>query len=165
MLARPERHNMERIQDYVEVFDPVVDVTEDVYRAIYNIYRASDTMWHTIKAMTSIGKTLAYLRLMEENNESVFIIAALSNILKNETNERAIALSLNVMKMPSLEEIKEGIPDKIWRNIIRLYKNRGHFPAHPYIHDILKEQDIPVRSSIEKSAMVFLLYQENQPFF
>jgi hypothetical protein len=56
---------MERVQGYVEVFDPVEDVTEDVYRAIYNAYCATDTMWlwYIIKAMASIGKTTAYLRL------------------------------------------------------------------------------------------------------
>jgi len=143
MLARPKRNNVEKMQGYEEAFDTLEDVAEDVYQSIYNAYRSTDVMWYIIKAMTSSGKTTAYLRLIKENNNAVFLISALTNILKDEIYERAVAMGLNVMKTPSLEEIKDKIPDDVWRKIMWYYKNGLPFSVHLYIHDILQERNIP----------------------
>jgi hypothetical protein len=143
MLHRPKRGKMERIPGYVEEFASVEDVQEDVYRAIHRAYQAVDAKWHIIKAMTAIGKTTSYLRLMAENPTDRFCVASPTNILKNEIYEKAVKSGLNVMKTPSLEEIKGEMPAKIWKHISRLYKNGRHRSVHPYIYETLKKKDIP----------------------
>ena len=143
MLSRPKRGKPERISSYVEEFDSLSNVQDDVYRAIYEAYLSNGYKWNVVKAMTSAGKTTAYLRLMAENPDARFLIAAPTNILKNQIYDDACKAKINVMKTPSLEEIKKEIPSKVWNFISRLYKNGQHRSVHPYIAEVLKKNDIP----------------------
>lgn len=52
-------------------------------------------------------------------------------------------MKINVMKTPSLEQIKDEMPDEVWEHISRLYKGGQYRSVHPYIHEILKKEDIP----------------------
>ena len=143
MLSRPKRGKMERLSGYVEDFAPLEDVQEDVYRIINKAYRANDVMRHIIKAMTGSGKTTAYKRIMSENPTDSFAIAAPTNILKNQVYNDAVEMGLNVMKTPSLEEIKDEMPAKVWNTIISFYQNGRHGSVHPFIYETLKKKDIP----------------------
>jgi hypothetical protein len=141
--VKPKRGMMERMPGYAEKFYAVEDVEADVYRAVHTAYRATGRMLETVKAQTAIGKTTAYLKLMTENPTDRFLIAAPTNILKNEIYVKAHNLGMDVSKTPSLEEIKNEIPSKAWKHIQRLYKTGRHRSVHPYIFETLKKKDIP----------------------
>jgi hypothetical protein len=80
---------------------------------------------------------------MAENPNSRFLIAAPFNILKDQIYKDAKKRGINVMKTPSLEEIKDEIPDKVWKHIASLYKNGRYRSVHPYICRVLKKKKIP----------------------
>ena len=52
-------------------------------------------------------------------------------------------MKINVLKTPSLEQIKDEMPDEVWDHISRLYKGGQYRSVHPYIQKILKKEDIP----------------------
>lgn len=52
-------------------------------------------------------------------------------------------MGIEVKKTPSLEQIKDEMPDEVWDHISRLYKGGRYRSVHPYIHKELKKEDIP----------------------
>ena len=72
-----------------------------------------------------------------------FLIAAPTNLLKNEIYLKAKKMGVNVRKTPSLEEIKDDIPRKVWKRIQRYYAAGQYGFVHPYIAETLKKEDIP----------------------
>lgn len=144
LLFRPKRGIMERLPGYEEAIEDDVSVVEqDVYRATYKAYRAGKAGVYVIKAMTGAGKTTTYLFLMLENPGGKFLIVAPTNLLKNEIFIKAIGKGIDVVMTPSLEEIKDEMPSEIWDEIEWLYKTGRHRSVHPYIHEVLKRNDIP----------------------
>ena len=147
--VRPKRGTLERIIGYQETFDTVDSVKEDVYRAIHKAHLTYDKLIQIIKAMTGIGKSTTYLNLMSEYPEKRFLVAAPTNLLKNEIYANATRMALDVGRTPSLEEIKAEIPPNIWKNIQWLYKIGRHRFVYAYIIEILKKcetqrkKDIP----------------------
>ena len=139
----PKRGTIEPLLDYQTTYYSLEEVQEDTYHAIHNAYFSNEKRIHVIKAMTSVGKTTSYLRLMSENPFDHFLIAAPTNLLKNEIYERALKMNLNVKMTPSLEEIKDGLPKKVWRQIQRFYASGQHHLIHPYLHNLLKKENIP----------------------
>ena len=59
---------------------------------------------------------------MEEHPNVRFLIAAPTNLLKNEIHSKAKKKGLSVCVTPSLESIKEKIPYPYWKHIQQLYK-------------------------------------------
>lgn len=140
--VRPKRGLMEKLPDYHEKFYPIEEVQKDTYNAIHRAYKADGSKFHIIKSMTGAGKSHSYLRLMAENPDSRFLIAAPTNLLKNEIYSKAHNMGIDVMKTPSLDEIKEEIPSNVWNKINNLYKSGNHKAVHPYIHDISAKKNI-----------------------
>ena len=138
-----KRGTMEKIANFPEVFYDIADVEKDLDRAINKAYHSSDDLWHIIKAQTAAGKTNTFFKLMENNPDSRILIAAPTNILKNQIYEDADKRGLNVIKTPSLEELRGEIPSDIQRRIDYLYKTGRHRAVHSYINDTLKKEDIP----------------------
>ena len=97
---------MERLPGYSEKFYSIEDVQDDTYKAISKAYHAEDTKIHIIKSQTGAGKSHSYLQLMSENPDHRFLVAASTNLLKNELYHKAIQMDIEVRKTPSLEEIK-----------------------------------------------------------
>ena len=141
--VRPKPGMMERIPGYREEFYSLEEVQDDTYAAISRAYRAEDTKIHIIKSQTGAGKSYSYLQLMSENPDHRFLIAAPTNLLKDEIYYKAKGLDIAVCKTPSLEQIKDELPDKIRKNINRFYKSGQHRLVHPYIEKILRAKDIP----------------------
>lgn len=141
--AHPKRSTAEKVSGYSEKFYPLPQVQEDTYDAIYKAYRAEGNNIHVIKAQTAIGKTSSYLRLILEHHEDSFLIAAPTNLLKNEIFDKANSMGIKICKTPSLEEIKDEIPDKIWRHIQWLYQTGQHRAVHSYINQTLEKNNIP----------------------
>jgi hypothetical protein len=107
--ASLRRGTMEMVPGYEETFSSVVEVEQDVRRAIEEAYHAKGTGWYIVKAMTAIGKSSAFLGIMSDNPQDRFLIAVPTNILKTEIYEKAVRLGIEVMMTPSLEEIKGKI--------------------------------------------------------
>ena len=134
---------MERLTNYVEVFHPREEVEKDVEQAIFNAHRTHGIMMQVIKAQTSSGKTTSYKKLVEANPSERFIIAAPTNLLKDQVFDDMMKMGLNVIKTPSLEAIKEEMPEKVRRHIAHLYRIGRHRMVHPYIIETVKKKDIP----------------------
>lgn len=98
---------------------------------------------YIIKALTGAGKSHSYLRLMAENPNDRFLIAAPTNLLKNEIYHKAHKMGIDAAKTPSLDEIKADIPSNIWHKIERLYKSGKHNAVQSYIDDVLSKKNIP----------------------
>ena len=149
--VRPKRGTMERVSGYQEQFYSIEEVQDDTFDAISRAYKAKCNRVYVIKAMTSIGKSTSYLRLISENPECRFLVAAPTNLLKEELHDRARKLGINVRRTPSLEQIKDKIPDRIWEHIQSLYKSGQRKKVHEYIHEVLVRADIPcLRKYIKK---------------
>jgi hypothetical protein len=141
--AKPKLHTMERIPNYSEVFHPIDDVVADVRRCIEEAVSAPGIGWHIIKAQPAIGKTEIYLDIAASDMSKRFLIAAPTNILKRSIYNRAVRKNIPVMVTPSLEEIKDEVPRKIWEHITYLYKSGTPHLVHPFINEVLMKKNIP----------------------
>lgn len=139
--VKPKYHKMERLSNCEERLFPIEEAEKDVRHKIEAAVCANDTKWHIIKAQTAIGKTEIYLRLMKESDKR-FLIAVPTNILKDDVCQRACNMNIDVMTTPSLDEIKDEMPDEIWEHIQHLYRTGESKKVYPYINKVLKEQDI-----------------------
>lgn len=72
-----------------------------------------------------------------------FLIAAPTNLLKNEIHSKAKKKGLSVCVTPSLESIKEKIPYPYWKHIQQLYKIGKSGEVDHYIKEILKKEKCP----------------------
>ena len=131
--VHPRPGMMERIPGYREEFHPIEEVQDDTYEAISRAFRAEDTKVHVIKSQTGAGKSHSYLQLMADNPEERFLIAVPTNRLKDEICRKADRMGIDVRKTPSLEEIKDEIPSKVWKRIQRLRDGGQHKAVHSYI--------------------------------
>ena len=141
--AHIRRGVMEKISGYQEIFYSMEEMQDDTYEAINRAYRADDKQFQIVKSMTAAGKSTSYLKLMSEHPEDRFLIAAPTNLLKDEIYEKARKMGIKVMKTPSLEQIKDEMPDDVWHNINKLYTGGRHRSVHPYIYEMLKKKKIP----------------------
>lgn len=141
--VHPKRGGMEPIAGYHEEYVSMEEMQEDVYNAIHRAFYSGDKKFHIIKAQVGAGKSYSYLKLMTEYTDARFLIAVPTNLLKREIYEAAKKLGIRIIVTPSLEEIKDEIPDRIWKNIQRLYKKGQHYLVHRYIQKELKKEDIP----------------------
>lgn len=137
-----ERGSMEPIVGYNEGFCSIDEMQEDVYRAIRRALFSTGKKAYVIKAQVGSGKSHSYLKLMKEHDEQRFIVAVPTNLLKREIYKKAKGLGIEIMVTPSLEEIKDEIPDNIWNRIQKLYKRGRYRLVHTYIHKKLEKEDI-----------------------
>lgn len=143
ITATPHSNSMEKDPYCDEKYYSLEEAQEDVYNAILNAYRSTDDLIHIIKAQVGIGKTHSYLRIMDENPNVRFLIAAPTNLLKNEIYKKARGMNIDVYKTPSLEEIKDKLPQKVWKKIQWYYKRGLHSLVHTYIQHVLAQSNIP----------------------
>lgn len=141
--AKPKRNLIERIPGYQEEFCSLEEMQEDVYNAILRAYHAEDTKVYVIKAGVGSGKSYSYLKIMSENPDDCFLVSTPTNLLKDEVGDRAEDGELEVLKTPSLDQIADELPRKVWNYIRRLRKTGRHSEVHPYIQQVLKNEDIP----------------------
>lgn len=137
-----KRRSMEKIAGYHETFCSMEEMQNDVYNAISNGLCASGKKFYIIKAMPGAGKSHSYLKLMQEYSDMRFIVAVPTNLLKEEIFEKAKSQGIRVKKTPSLEEIKDEIPDEIWKHIQKLYKRGQYRSVHPYIKKQLEKEEV-----------------------
>jgi len=135
-----QRHGkVEEISGYETRYYSIDEVGEDLFNALQEAFHANDNSIHIIKSQTAAGKTSNYLKLMKNHSSDRFLIAAPTNLLKDEIYEKATKMGIKVMKTLSLQELEDEIPIDIWEHIDYLYKS-GHYRAvHAYIRDLLED--------------------------
>lgn len=141
--ANPSRNLMEIDPNYDVRYCSLEEAQDDVYEVIHDAYAQDDNRIYIIKAQVGIGKSHSYLRIMAENPGERFLIAAPTNLLKNELYKKAKDMEIEVCVTPSLEEIKDEIPLKAWKRIQWLYKRGQHRSVTLYIKKALEKEDIP----------------------
>lgn len=141
--AHPIRNLMEPDPNCDIKYYSLEEAQDDAYDVIHEAYMQNDNRIHIIKAQVGIGKSHSYLRIMEENPGKRFLIAAPTNLLKNELYKKAKAMGSNVCVTPSLEEIKDKIPTKVWKKIQWLYKRGQHCSVALCLKNALENEDIP----------------------
>lgn len=141
--AHPSRNLMEPDPNYNVRYYTLEEAQNDVYEVICHAYMQNDDSIHIVKAQVGIGKSHSYLRIMKEHPDERFLIAAPTNLLKNEIYEKAKAMGIDVCVTPSLDEIKDELPSKVWKRIQRFYM-RGQFRSVvTYIKKVLEKEDVP----------------------
>lgn len=138
-----KRGTMEKLPGYSEQFYSIEDVQDDTYEAINRAFHENSGTFKIIKSMTGAGKSFSYLRLLSENPDARCIIAAPTNLLKDELYKKAKKMGIDVVKTPSLEQISNDIPSNIWFHIQDLYQAGLHRSVHPYIYKKLRKKNIP----------------------
>ena len=141
--VHPKRGSMERVSGCHEEFCSLKEMQDDIYNAVNRAFYASGRQFYIIKAQVGGGKSHSYIKLMKENSDTRFIIAVPTNLLKEEIYENAKSQGIKVRKTPSLEKIKDEIPDEMWEHIQKLYKRGRHRLVHPYIKKRLEKEKIP----------------------
>lgn len=137
------RNQLEKDPDYQEYYYPIEEVQNDIYNAISRAHHASDNRVYVIKAQTGGGKSTSYLQIMEENDNERFLIPAPTNLLKDEIYNKSDRTGIDVSKTPSLEQIKNDIPPKVWKKIQWFYRRGQYGAVQPYINKILEANKIP----------------------
>lgn len=141
LTVHPKRGSVEKVAGYREEFSTLEEMQEDVYHAVKRAFHSCDKKYYIIKAQTGAGKSHSYLRLMQEHPEARFLIAVPTNLLKREIYKKARKQGIKVMLTPSLEEIKDEMPSRIWKKIQGMYKRGLHHLVHPFIKKELEKKD------------------------
>lgn len=141
--ARPRRDSMELDPNYDVNYYSLQEAQNDVYEVIRDAYERSGNGIYIIKAQVGIGKSHSYLQIMKENPDERFLIAAPTNLLKNELYKKAKGMGIDVCMTPSLEEIKDEIPSKIWEKIQGFYGRGQPRSVTSYIKKVVEHEDIP----------------------
>lgn len=135
--AHPGRRFLERDKNFHEVYYPLEEVQRDIRDSISMALSPGGSNFTIISAQTGAGKTFSYLSIMAEHPEMRFLIAAPTNLLKDEIYTKAKKAKLAVCKTPSLESYKDDIPSLYWEHIQWLYKIGKSKEVIPYIKEIL----------------------------
>lgn len=134
---------MERTNSCDEAYYPISEVEEDLMNELYSAFTSDDNNIHVIKAQTAIGKSTAFLKLMADNPNSKVLVAAPTNLLKEELADKAEKNDITIKMTPSLEEIMELIPDSLSCKIENLYACGLGKMVHPLIKRFIAKNDIP----------------------
>ncbi len=141
LTVKPERGTIEKVANYNEIYYPIEEVQKNLTTNLVSAINADDTRWHIIKAQTAAGKTETFLNLME-NSGLKFLIAVPTNKLKRDVESRAEEKGIELMVTPSLDEIKDEIPDDIWDEIEFLREIGQHKRVHSLIRRMAEEERI-----------------------
>jgi len=132
-------------RDIVVLKEPeFVDITSaqsDLYNAFNKAMAADDKKIHIIKAQTSIGKTHMYIDYLK-NADAPCMIAVPTNILKHQVHRECIKAGIDAIKTPSIQEIRDELPQDIYDKIQTLYATGNHKRANIYLKE--KAKEIPV---------------------
>lgn len=139
--VKPKRGEIERLDNYIEVYHSIEEVQEDLVRNLTRAVYAKDKLWHVIKAQTAAGKTEAYLRIMK-TQEGKFLIVVPTNKLKWDVKKRADKMGIDIMVSPSLDEISDEMPEHIWEHIKFLRDTGQHTSVHSFISRMAEEENV-----------------------
>lgn len=158
--VKVKRGTISRLANYQEEYYLIEEVQQDLEEALKRAVDAEDTRWYIIKAQTSMGKTETYLNMMQ-SSEKRFLIVVPTNKLKQDVRRRAKEKGIDVMITPSLDEIKDEIPDHIWQQIQFLRSTGQHVRMHLYINEVAFEEHVDCLQKYLKQLYRFEKYEGN----
>ncbi|MBE6844323.1 MAG: hypothetical protein E7508_01230 [Ruminococcus sp.] len=132
---------MEKLGNYNEVYFPIEEMQEDLFSNLNKAVDSYNTYLHVIKAQTSAGKTEAYLRLMAKADKK-FLIVVPTNKLKRDVKLRADRMGISTEATPSIDEIKDEIPNHIWNKITELRNTGQHSEVYSYICQAAEKENV-----------------------
>lgn len=140
LTAKIKRKDILRIKtpEYVSVSEAYSELEKNFITAL----EAEDTNIHLIKAQTAIGKTRLYINYLQSTNKPC-IIAVPTNMLKHEVYQRCIDAGVDAFMTPSIEDIRNKIPEKVYNHIQKLYESGNHRQVTSYILKVLKSEAVP----------------------
>lgn len=142
---------MEKVEGYREDYYPISVVEEDLMNELYEAFNSYNNKIHVIKAQTAIGKSTSFLRLMAENPDSNVLVAAPTNLLKEELFKKAEKNGINAMMTPSLDDIMDQLPNSLSRTIEKLYACGLGKKVHRVIKRVNEKKNIPcLKEYLEK---------------
>lgn len=94
-----------------------------------------------ISAQCGLGKSED---ILNEALSKKILMALPTNILKEDLYDRAVAKDVDLVMTPSLDAIYDELPEDVAHYIQKLRKNGMSHEVHPYIKDLLKNNDISV---------------------
>jgi hypothetical protein len=133
---------MEAIDEQCDYYS-LSEVVSDTYGAIKAAFMANDNNIYVIKAQTSVGKSTSFLELISQNPDSKILVAAPTNLLKEELKNKAEEKGIKIEMTPSLDSIMDEIPHDLQENINYLYDCGLAKRVYPLIEETLKNEDIP----------------------
>lgn len=141
--VHPKRGRIERLPEQDETFYSIEEAQDDVFTAISAALDARNDDIYVVRGQVGIGKSSSYLRLISENPTSRFLVASPTNLLKDELYDKAKGMGIEVKRTPSLEQIKDEIPEDVWSHIQKFYEIGQHRQVYPYIRKVLEAEHIP----------------------
>lgn len=135
--CKPKPHQIERICAEEELVS-LEEAHEDFESKFYEAVESDKKIWHVIQSQTAIGKTQTILELLQNNPELKVLIAVPTNKLKREVQNRARDAGVELVVSPSLHEVGEELPKRIWNKIER--KMEAGKPLKPYISKIIESK-------------------------
>ena len=142
---------MEKADNYKEEYHPISEVEDDLMVELYAAFDSNDDNIHVIKAQTAIGKSTSFLRLMAENPDSNVLVAAPTNLLKEELFKKAQKNDINAMMTPSLDDIMDQLPNSLSHTIEKLYACGLGNKVHRVLKSVNEKKDIPcLKEYLEK---------------
>lgn len=139
--VKPKRGEMVKLSNFKEKYHSIEEVQQGLSDNLEQAICADDKRWHIIKAQTAAGKTEAFLKLMRDM-DGKFLIVLPTNKLKRDVESRAQEMGINLMVTPSLDEIKDEMPDYIWEHIKFLRDTGQHSKVYLFISRMAEEENI-----------------------
>lgn len=152
---------MEKADNYKEEYHPISEVEDDLMVELYAAFDSNDDNIHVIKAQTAIGKSTSFLRLMAENPDSNVLVAAPTNLLKEELYKKAEKNDINAMMTPSLEDIMDQLPFPLCRKINKLYACGLGRRVKIAIKNAIEKYDIPCLKEFAEKRKELMNYYGN----
>lgn len=149
---------MEKTNNCNEEYYPISEIEKDLIDALYTAYDSPDEKIYVIKAQTAVGKSTAFLKLMKEKPDSSILVAAPTNLLKEELTEKAKKNGIKIKMTPSLENIIDQLPKPLHRNINKLYACGLGKKVQPLIRKAVEKNDIPCLKEYLEKRKELLIY-------
>ena len=152
-VERVRASQMVKLKGYNPPYSNLEDAGKDLRNKIYSAMKESFPGITIIKAQTGIGKTNAYLELLQSSQEP-YIIAAPTDNLKEEIYQKAKNMGLSIEKTQSITQFQKN--SVLWSKITRLYKQGAGKLVTPFLEYWNKKYGDPqVKQYLESSKKIF----------
>ena len=144
--AKPKRKTITRSANSSEQFYSFDEAVADFKQAFTKALNADDTKIHAINAPLGLGKSTMVLDFLEKHPDKRCLVALSTNDLKNELYDKA-KYKFQVVKSPSLAELKDKLPANVRQRIERLHQLGKPQVVSNYIKDVIEKKKVSKRCS------------------
>ena len=152
-VERVRARQMIKLKGYNPPYSNLEDAEIDLRNKVYSAMMEISPGITIIKAQTGIGKTNAYLELLQSSQEP-YIIAVPTDNLKEEIYQKAKNMGLSIEKTQSITQFRE-IPE-LWNKIQYLYKQGAGKLVTPFLEYWNKKHGDPqVKEYLKSLKKIF----------